>query len=142
MYDIQFGKEDKVKMGETAKFKKGDRVKVVRILTDVEHRGIYLGREFTIKRINPNKNLSTHYSLTNPSCFYVFFEDELELIPNPDWIRKPCNVRSFIALECPYCHKTLYALGKYYPYCPYCGNPVGNPDSNENAEQSDNNKTN
>lgn len=129
-------------MEETAKFKIGDRVKVVKILTETGYRDEYIGKEFTIGSINPNgSNLGPHYGVKE-HCIFIFDEDELELIPNPDWIRKPCNVRSFIALECPYCHKTLYASGKYYPYCPYCGNPVGNPDSNENAEQSDNNKTN
>lgn len=130
-------------MRKTAKFKEGDRVKVVEILTDTGYRDKYVGKEFTIGSINPNgQNLSVHYGVTDPHCDYIFYEDELELVPSLFWIHKPCNVRSFIALECPYCHKTLYASGKYYPYCPYCGNPVGNPVSNENAEQSDNGETN
>lgn len=118
-------------MEKNPKFEVGDRVKVVKIITDTGYRDELVGKEFTIASINPNgKSRYTHYGVSDPHCYYIFYEEELKLVNNPHWIHKPCNVRSFFALECPRCHKTLYASSKYYPYCPYCGKPMEKPNFN------------
>ena len=64
-------------MEETAKFKIGDRVKVVKILTETGYRDEYIGKEFTIESINPNgSNLGPHYGVKE-HCIFIFDEDEL-----------------------------------------------------------------
>lgn len=63
------------------KFKVGDKVKVVR--TKFIFKNDYIGRTFTIDRINPNGSSmfkENHYGMAEKNCIYVFLGSELELV--------------------------------------------------------------
>ena len=65
-----------------AKFKVGDRVRVVKITSNPQKKK-YIGAICTIKNIDPNgKNAYTvpHYQMREDSIMYIFLENELELI--------------------------------------------------------------
>ena len=65
-----------------AKFKIGDKVKVISCYNADSIKREYIGKIFTIQEVNPDKrcmNMSTHYSFKE-DCPYIFFEGELELV--------------------------------------------------------------
>lgn len=65
-----------------AKFKVGDKVKVVSCNNVNSVKREYIGKIFTIQKVNPDRscmNMSTHYSFKE-NCPYIFFEGELELL--------------------------------------------------------------
>lgn len=63
-----------------AKFKVGDKVKVVSNNGDNMEKNKYIGYIFTVDAINPNgKKIGTHYGFME-DCPFIFFEGELELL--------------------------------------------------------------
>lgn len=60
-------------MEKNPKFEVGDRVKVVKIITDTGYRDKYIGEEFTIESLNPNgEGRGIHYGVSDPRCSYFF----------------------------------------------------------------------
>lgn len=66
------------------KFKVGDRVRLTETVTD--HRQRYIGKIYTVKDVNarglsyfPRHNVN-YYSMQEEECYYIFYEDELELV--------------------------------------------------------------
>lgn len=67
----------------TAKFKVGDKVKVISCYNADSIKREYIGKIFTIQQVNPDKrcmSMGTHYSFKEGYCSYIFFEGELELV--------------------------------------------------------------
>lgn len=65
------------------KFRVGDTVKVVKIVDPAIFEKEYLGKTYTIRRVNPHKGLydkHNYYEVTDLNCCCVFFEEELELV--------------------------------------------------------------
>ena len=63
------------------KFKVGDRVRVVKIVSN-HSKDKYLGKILTIKSLNPNGDYAypvPHYGIEEEEVRFVFFETELEL---------------------------------------------------------------
>lgn len=66
-----------------AKFKIGDKVKVISCYNADSIKREYIGKIFTIQQVNPDKrcmSMGTHYSFKESYCSYIFFEGELELV--------------------------------------------------------------
>lgn len=65
------------------KFRVGDTVKVVKIVDPDIFEKEYLGKTYTIRRVNPHRGLynkHNYYEVTDLNCCCVFFEEELELV--------------------------------------------------------------
>lgn len=65
------------------KFRVGNTVKVVKIVDPAIFEEEYLGKTYTIRRVNPHKGLydkHNYYEVTDLNCCCVFFEEELELV--------------------------------------------------------------
>lgn len=67
-----------------AKFKVGDKVRVVKNVSDIPEKGAYIGKEYIISKVRPfgsnRKNLQSYEIETT----YVVYESELELVSLPE----------------------------------------------------------
>lgn len=67
------------------KFKVGDRVRVTETVTD--HRQRHIGKIYTVQDVNArglsyfSRHNVNYYSMQEEECHYIFYEDELELVP-------------------------------------------------------------